>query len=166
MVPVDYVTDAIFPLTAAGTGATLHLTAGRNASSVAELVEMGSAFFGRSAPRLVDPALYRRMVRPVLVRTSRDERLRRALRRSQVYFPTSPRACATTTAAPAHAHRRASSAAPARLLRHARGLPRRPARAGELTRASAALGTDPCCGGCTLVVAPLAVGHPRATVFA
>ena len=148
VVPVDYVTDAIFALTQApqALGATLHLTAGRNASSVAELVELGSAFFGRSAPRLVEPALYRRMVHPVLVRASRDERLRRALRRSEVYFP-------YFTARVRYDDRRA------RALLHQTGIEPPPLRdyfdtlvgfaeaadwgRRELTRASAALGTGP-----------------------
>jgi long-chain acyl-CoA synthetase len=89
VVPVDYVTDAIFALTQSpqALGATLHLTAGRSASSVGELVELASRFFGRPSPRLVEPAVYRRVVHPVLVRASRDDRLRHALRRSEVYFP-------------------------------------------------------------------------------
>jgi len=148
VVPVDYVTDAIFALTQApqALGATLHLTAGRNTSSVAELVELSSAFFGRSAPRLVDPALYRRMVHPVLVRASRDERLRRALRRSEVYFP-------YFTARVRYDDRRA------RALLHQTGIEPPPLRdyfdtlvgfaeaadwgRRELTRASAALGNGP-----------------------
>jgi long-chain acyl-CoA synthetase len=89
VVSVDYVTDAIFALTHSpqALGATLHLTAGRHTSSVGELVELASEFFGHPPPRLVEPALYRRLVHPLLVRASRDERLRRALRRSEVYFP-------------------------------------------------------------------------------
>ena len=55
--PVDYVADAIFALSQAAEaeGATFHLTAGAQASSVGELVELASAFFGRPPPRLVDP---------------------------------------------------------------------------------------------------------------
>jgi thioester reductase-like protein len=148
VVPVDYVTDAIFALTQSpqALGATLHLTAGRNASSVGELVELASRFFARPAPRLVEPAVYRRVVHPVLVRASRDERLRRALRRSEVYFP-------YFTARVTYDDRRA------RALLHQTGLGPPQLRdyfdtlvgfalaadwgRRELTRASAALGTAP-----------------------
>jgi thioester reductase-like protein len=89
VVPVDYVADAIFHLSQAreAEGATFHLTAGANASSVGELVELATTFFGRPAPRLLEPSVYRRVVHPLLVRSSRDERYRRALERSQVFFP-------------------------------------------------------------------------------
>lgn len=89
VVPVDYVADATLALsqTPETTGATLHLTAGRHASSVGELVDLASAFFQRPAPPLIEPALYRRLVHPLLLRASRDERFSRALRRSEVFFP-------------------------------------------------------------------------------
>jgi len=89
VVSVDYVTDAILALTSApeAEGATFHLTAGRHASTVGELLELASTFFRRSPPRLIDPSLYRRLVHPLLLRASCDERQRRALRRSEIYFP-------------------------------------------------------------------------------
>lgn len=89
VVPVDYVADAIFALgrTREAEGATFHLTAGAHASSVGELIELATAFFERPAPRLIEPSLYRRVVHPLLVRSSRDERYRRALARSEVFFP-------------------------------------------------------------------------------
>ena len=89
VVPVDYVADAIFALSQApeAEGATFHLTAGAHASSVGELVELASAFFGSPAPRLIEPSLYRRVVHPLLVRATRDERHRHALTRSEVFFP-------------------------------------------------------------------------------
>jgi thioester reductase-like protein len=89
VVPVDYVADAIFALSQAAEaeGATFHLTAGAQASNVGELLELATAFFRRPAPRLVDPALYRRLVHPLLVRATSDERYRRALTRSEVFFP-------------------------------------------------------------------------------
>jgi thioester reductase-like protein len=89
VVPVDYVADAIFALSQAAEaeGATFHLTAGAQASSVGELVELAAAHFRRPEPRLVDPALYGRVLHPLLVRATRDERHRRALRRSEVFFP-------------------------------------------------------------------------------
>jgi long-chain acyl-CoA synthetase len=89
VVPVDYVADAIFALSRApeAEGATFHLTAAARASSVGELVELATAFFGRPAPRLIDPSLYRRVMHPLLVRATPDERYRRALARSEVFFP-------------------------------------------------------------------------------
>jgi len=89
VVPVDYVADAIFALSQAreAEGATFHLTAGAQTSSVGELVDLATAFFKRRAPRLIEPELYRRVVHPLLVRSSRDERYRRALQRSEVFFP-------------------------------------------------------------------------------
>lgn len=89
VVPVDYVADAILHLSQAreAEGATFHLTAGAHTSSVGELVELATAFFERPAPYLLDPSVYRRVVHPLLVRSSRDERYRRALKRSEVFFP-------------------------------------------------------------------------------
>ncbi len=89
VVSVDYVADAIFALARApeAEGATFNLTAGRHASSVGELVELASTYFARPAPRLIDPTLYRRLLHPLVVRGCRDERHRRALRRSEVFFP-------------------------------------------------------------------------------
>lgn len=89
IVPVDYVADATFALSQApeAEGATFHLTAGADASSVGELVELASAFFERPAPRLIDPTLYRRVLHPLLVRGARDERRRHSLRRSETFFP-------------------------------------------------------------------------------
>jgi long-chain acyl-CoA synthetase len=89
VVPVDYVADAILHLGQAreAEGATFHLTAGAHTSSVGELVELATAFFERPAPYLLDPSVYRRVVHPLLVRSSRDERYRRALERSEVFFP-------------------------------------------------------------------------------
>jgi thioester reductase-like protein len=89
IVPVDYVADAIFTLTDApeAEGGTYHLTASAQATSVGELVELATTRFGRRAPRLIEPWLYRRLVHPLLMRTSRDERRRRALKRSETFFP-------------------------------------------------------------------------------
>ncbi len=89
VVSVDYVADAIFTLSQApaAEGMTYHLTAGQAASSVGELVELATGRFGRPAPRLIAPWLYRRVLHPLLVHTSRDPRRRRALARSEVFFP-------------------------------------------------------------------------------
>jgi long-chain acyl-CoA synthetase len=89
VVPVDYVADAIFALGQApeAEGVTYHLTAGRNVTSVGELVELAAAYFKRRAPRLISPSVYRRVVHPLLLGATRDERGRRALSRSEVFFP-------------------------------------------------------------------------------
>jgi thioester reductase-like protein len=89
VVPVDYVTDAIFALSQApeAEGSTYHLTAGENAASVGELVELATEHFKRPAPRLIAPPVYHRVLHPMLVRASRDQRYRRALSRSKVFFP-------------------------------------------------------------------------------
>jgi long-chain acyl-CoA synthetase len=88
VVSVDYVADAIFALAQApgGDGATYHLTAGDEASTVGELVDLAAERFGRPAPVAVPPSLYRRVVHPLAVRAAAGRR-RRMLRRSEVYFP-------------------------------------------------------------------------------
>ncbi len=89
VVPVDYVADATFALSQAreAEDATFHLTGGAHVSSVGELVELATQFFGRQAPRLIEPSLYRSVMHPLLVRAAPDERARRALTRSEVFFP-------------------------------------------------------------------------------
>ena len=89
VVPVDYVADAVFALSQAAEAedGTFNLTAGRDASSVGELIELASSFFRRPPPRLLEPAVYRRVVHPMLLRTARDERFRRALKDSELFFP-------------------------------------------------------------------------------
>lgn len=89
VVPVDYVADAIYVLSQAreAEGATFHLTAGAQTSTVGEVVELASEFFARQAPRLIEPAVYRQVVRPLLVRSSLGRRHSRALERSELYFP-------------------------------------------------------------------------------
>jgi thioester reductase-like protein len=89
VVPVDYVADAVFALsqTRQAEGATFHLTASPEASSVGRLIELATSFFRRRVPWLVDPAVYRRVVHPLLIQSASDERARRALQRSEVFFP-------------------------------------------------------------------------------
>jgi thioester reductase-like protein len=89
VVPVDYVCDAIFALSQIpeAEGGTFHLTAGRHVSSVGELGELASAFFDRPTPPVIEPTVYRRVLHPLLLRAARDERYRRALKRSEVFFP-------------------------------------------------------------------------------
>ena len=85
VVPVDYVADAIVAL-AGRPGEVHHLTASGRASTVGEVIELASEHAGRPAPRVVSPALYRRAIHPVLVHSGPPSR-RRALRRSEVFFP-------------------------------------------------------------------------------
>ncbi len=89
IVPVDYVADATFALAQMreAEGATFNLTAGSHTTSVGEVVELATAFFERPAPLLLDPFVYRRVVHPVLSSIVRDNRIRRALTRSSVFFP-------------------------------------------------------------------------------
>lgn len=87
VVPVDYVADAIFELTqdrVDGTS-TYHLVAGPRATSVGRLIELSASAVGQRQPVVLPPALFRRLMYPVLVRTS--ARLRRGLERTQVFFP-------------------------------------------------------------------------------
>ena len=85
VVPVDFVADAVLAL-AGRPGGTYHLTASERASSVGELIELGSATASQPPPRVIPPWLYRRAIHPVLLRRGSEAR-RRALRRSEVYFP-------------------------------------------------------------------------------
>jgi hypothetical protein len=84
-VPVDFVADAVLAL-AGRPGSTFHLTASDRASSVGELIDLGSSTASRPAPRVIPPWLYLRLIHPLLVRRGSEAR-RRALRRSEVYFP-------------------------------------------------------------------------------
>jgi long-chain acyl-CoA synthetase len=88
VVPVDYVADAVFELSrrpVAGVE-TYHLVAGSRATTVDELVDLSASRLGRRRPRLIPPALYRRVVHPLLVRWS-DEAGRRGLERMETFFP-------------------------------------------------------------------------------
>jgi long-chain acyl-CoA synthetase len=85
VVPVDYVADSILALSGRP-GTTYHLTAGDRTSTVGELIELGSAAASQRQPRVLPPRLYRRIIHPLLVRRG-SQRRRRALRRSEVYFP-------------------------------------------------------------------------------
>ncbi len=89
VVPVDYVADAVFELSRLpvdGGEETYHLVAGRDASTVGGLIDLSAGYFGRRAPLGVPPALYTRVIHPLLVRLSRGKR-REALGKSEVYFP-------------------------------------------------------------------------------
>ena len=88
VVPVSYVADSIFELTHrdAASGTTYNLAAGDQASTVGELLEMSSDYFGRRRPFVIPPKPYRSLVHPLLVKRA-DERRRRALENSEVFFP-------------------------------------------------------------------------------
>jgi thioester reductase-like protein len=58
VVSIDYVADAIYELCqrAGDAGQTYHLTAGSNASTMGEIVNLASGYFHRQGPKLVPPA--------------------------------------------------------------------------------------------------------------
>ena len=88
VVPVDFVADAIFALSARadGAGRTYSLAAGPAASTVGELIDLSAQTFERRAPLAVPPALYRRTVHQALLRRS-DGARRRWLERGEVFHP-------------------------------------------------------------------------------
>jgi thioester reductase-like protein len=81
IVPVDYVADRTHELATRGPNGTFHLVAGRNATTVGELLDLSSEELGRSKPTVLPPALYRRWIHPWL------RRRYPTLRRMEVYFP-------------------------------------------------------------------------------
>ena len=87
VVPVDYVADAIVELTdrPADEG-TYHLVAGRRATSVGELIGLAAGHVDRSAPLVLPPAPYRRLLHPLLKRRA-PARRRRALERLETFVP-------------------------------------------------------------------------------
>jgi len=88
VVPVDYVADGILALTAApeAEGGTYHLVAGDEAATLGELGELAADRFDQPMPRLLPPVVYRRLVHPLVMRRA-SPRTRRALRRSEMFFP-------------------------------------------------------------------------------
>jgi nucleoside-diphosphate-sugar epimerase len=85
VVPVDYVASAVIAL-AGRPGTTYHLVAGDRASEMREVVELASSYMEKPPPPLIPPPLYRRALHPILVRSG-SKRRRRALRRSEQFFP-------------------------------------------------------------------------------
>lgn len=83
VVPVDYVADAIHALCTmpGGVGETYHLTAGAQATTVAELTELASRYFNLPPPRVLPPDEFEAAAR-VATRLQRT-----ALEQSTVYFP-------------------------------------------------------------------------------
>ena len=88
MVTVDHLADAILALAAspAAVGATFHVVAGEQATTLGELARLAARRFGRRAPRLVPPRIYRSALHPLILRRA-DPDTRRRLVRSEVYFP-------------------------------------------------------------------------------
>ena len=87
VVPVDYVADATYELSAAGGDGTYHLVAGPAATTtLGKLADLASRRFGRRPPRPIPRGLYSRFIHPLAVRAARGRR-RRALRQSEVFFP-------------------------------------------------------------------------------
>jgi thioester reductase-like protein len=80
VVSIDYVADGIHELCQCpdGVGQTYHLTAGANASTMGEIAQLASGYFGRPMPLVVPPAEYASHV-------SATESA--ALEGSNVYFP-------------------------------------------------------------------------------
>ncbi len=89
VVPVDYVADAITTLlhVPEAEGQTYHLTAGESTATVADLITLATTHFRRRPPRLIHPRLYNGVLHPLLLHTTRSPRRRRALQRSEVFFP-------------------------------------------------------------------------------
>ena len=58
VVSIDYVADGIYELceSPGGIRQTYHLTAGAEASTIAEIAELASGYFQQPAPRLLSPA--------------------------------------------------------------------------------------------------------------
>lgn len=89
IVPVDYVSAGVVHLTMLpeAEGSTFHLTAAPHATSAGEIAELASSFFERPPPRFIEPAIYTRALHPLLTRLIPDKRTRRALKRSELFFP-------------------------------------------------------------------------------
>ena len=81
VVSIDYVADAAYQLceTSCGNGATYHLTAGDDASTIAELAGLASRYFRRPVPRVVSPAEFATMTLGAAER--------KALEAGSEYFP-------------------------------------------------------------------------------
>jgi thioester reductase-like protein len=86
VVPVSYVARAIIALAGAGAGRTFNLAAGPSARTVGDLIDGAARHLGRPRPRVLAPALYRRVVHPLLKRRAGPTQ-RRWLERGEVFFP-------------------------------------------------------------------------------
>ena len=85
--PVDYVADAVFALAAMpdAAGRTYHLTSGKDATSIGELLALACDKLDVKAPPLIPPALYLRVLGPLLGRL--QPRRRTFLRAAATYVP-------------------------------------------------------------------------------
>jgi thioester reductase-like protein len=81
IVPVDYVADQAVDLAENGEDGTLHLVAGRNATTVGRLLDLACEHLDRKPPAVLPPAAYRRLLHPWL------RRKYGGLRRMETYFP-------------------------------------------------------------------------------
>ena len=83
VVSIDYVADAIHALCemSGGIGATYHLTAGTNASTIGEVAELASRYFDRPKPAVLSPADF------AVAAQDASERERSVLEGSMAYFP-------------------------------------------------------------------------------
>lgn len=88
IVSVSYVADAILALalTDAGRCRTYHLTAGPQACTVGQLIDLSAAALDRPPPTTLPPRLYRHLLHPLLKARSRGAR-RRWLERGEAFFP-------------------------------------------------------------------------------
>lgn len=84
VVPVDYVADALLAVPPTP-GATWHLTAGE-ASTTGAVLDLAERHLGIDPPRVVSPAVYRRLLHPLLLLTS-GRRRRQTLRATETFFP-------------------------------------------------------------------------------
>jgi thioester reductase-like protein len=86
VVSIDYVCDAIHELceSPGGVGETYHLTAGRHASTIQEIANAASRYFGRPLPRVLSPGEFE--ANQTAADGSGDQQ-RTALEGSSVYFP-------------------------------------------------------------------------------
>jgi thioester reductase-like protein len=86
VVPVDYVADAIYELARNGPNRTYNLVAGENATTVGRLIDLASSHFHKRPPPTFPPALYRRLIYPLMQRRL-PKRARDGLSRLEVFFP-------------------------------------------------------------------------------
>jgi thioester reductase-like protein len=85
-VPVSHVAQAILALADAGAGRTWQLAAGPAASTVGELIDRAAELLDQPRARALPPALYRRVVHPLLLRRAGPAQ-RRWLESGEVFFP-------------------------------------------------------------------------------
>jgi long-chain acyl-CoA synthetase len=87
VVSVDYVADAVRALAEmpAAAGRTFHLTSARDATTIGELLALACAKLDVKAPPLIAPALYLRVLGPLLGRL--QPRRRAFLRAAATYVP-------------------------------------------------------------------------------